>query len=148
MDDAAFREKLKNMAKQSKQTFSRLAHLFSRGGSHRLLGHAPAPSKDNLLLSADPMVEEARDSEEESSEDESGDEEKHSTTKVSRRTGISVADPGCFYPGSRILTFIHPGISGQQEQQKRGIFFCCFTFFSCHKLHKSDKYHEHVQKKI
>jgi hypothetical protein len=79
MDDAAFREKLKNMGKQSKQTFSRLAHLFSRGGgSQRLLGHAPAPSKDNLLLSADPLVEEARDSEE-----ESGDEEKHSTTKVS-----------------------------------------------------------------
>ncbi len=85
MDDAAFREKLKTMGKQSKQTFSRLAHLFSRGGgSQRLLGHAPAPSKDNLLLSADPLVEEARDSDEE----ESGDEEKHSTTKVSQRAGI------------------------------------------------------------
>lgn len=78
MDDAAFREKLKNMGKQSKQTFSRLAHLFSRGqrgGAQRLLGHAPAPSKDNLLLSADPLVEEPRDSDE-------SDEEKHSTTKV------------------------------------------------------------------
>ena len=77
MDDAAFREKLKTMGKQSKQTFSRLAHLFSRqkGGATRLLGHAPAPSKDNLLLSAEPLVEEARDSDE-------SDEEKHSTTKV------------------------------------------------------------------
>jgi hypothetical protein len=91
MDDAAFREKLKNMGKQSKQTFSRLAHLFSRGGgSQRLLGHAPAPSKDNLLLSADPLVEEARDSEE-----ESGDEEKHSTTKVSpehRKSVLRIRD--------------------------------------------------------
>jgi hypothetical protein len=85
MDDAAFREKLKNMGKQSKQTFSRLAHMFSRGGSQRLLGHAPAPSKDNLLLSADPLVEEARDSEEES------DDEKHSTTKVSKRIEISTS---------------------------------------------------------
>lgn len=78
MDDAAFREKLKTMGKQSRQTFSRLAHLFSRQKGHaatRLLGHGPpAPSKDNLLLSAEPLVEEARDSDE-------SDEEKHSTTK-------------------------------------------------------------------
>lgn len=78
MDDAAFREKLKTMGKQSRQTFSRLAHLFSRGqkggAAQRLLGHAPAPSKDNLLMSADPLMEESRDSDE-------SDEEKHSTTK-------------------------------------------------------------------
>jgi hypothetical protein len=97
MDDAAFREKLKNMGKQSRQTFSRLAHMFSRqrGGATRLLGHAaPAPSKDNLLLSAEPLVEEQRDSEE-------SDEEKHSTTKVGSHIQFhqsSVADPGCFIP--------------------------------------------------
>lgn len=64
------------MGKQSKQKFTKLANMFTRqGGPQRLLGHAPAPSKDNLLLSADPLVE-AGDS------DSSDAEEKHSTTKV------------------------------------------------------------------
>jgi len=40
------------------------------------LGHAPAPSKDNLLLNAEPLVN-CRDSEEESE----GEGERHSTTK-------------------------------------------------------------------
>ena len=76
MDDALFKERLKNMGKQSKQKFTKLANMFhGRRGAQRLLGHAPAPSKDNLLLNAEPLVD-ARDS------DSGSDDERHSTTKV------------------------------------------------------------------
>jgi len=75
MDDALFKEKLKNMGKQSKQKFTKLAAMFrQQRGAQRLLGHAPAPSKDNLLLNAEPLVD--------PHESDSGSEdEKHSTTK-------------------------------------------------------------------
>ena len=78
MEDAVFREKLRTMGKSSKAKFSRLATMFSRrgGGAGKLLGHAPAPSRDNLLLNSEPLVN-CRDSEEESE-----GEERHSTTKV------------------------------------------------------------------
>ena len=79
MDDAMFREKLRTMGKSSKAKFTKLATMFSRrasGGAGRMLGQAPAPSKDNLLLNAEPLVN-CRDSEEESE-----GEERHSTTKV------------------------------------------------------------------
>ena len=57
MDEAVFREKLKNMGKTSKRKFSQIASMFSRRkGAKQLLGHAPAPSKDNLLLNAEPLV--------------------------------------------------------------------------------------------
>merc|ERR1711988_935284 len=73
MDDALFREKLKNMGKTSKQKFAKLATLFSRQGlAGRVLGQAPAPSKDNLLLS-DPVAN-VRD-------DSDSEEEGHCTTK-------------------------------------------------------------------
>ena len=49
------------------------------GGAGRMLGQAPAPSKDNLLLNAEPLVN-CRDSDEESE-----GEEKHKTTKVIAR---------------------------------------------------------------
>ena len=66
MDEAVFREKLKNMGKTSKRKFSQKASIFSRRkGAKQLLGHAPAPSKDNLLLNAEPLVNDF-DSEEES----------------------------------------------------------------------------------
>ena len=74
-----FREKLRTMGKSSKAKFTKLATMFSRrapGGAGRMLGQAPAPSKDNLLLNAEPLVN-CRDSEEESE-----GEERHSTTKV------------------------------------------------------------------
>lgn len=76
MDDAMFREKLRTMGKSSKAKFTKLATMFSRrGAGSRMLGHAPAPSKDNLLLNAEPLVA-CRDSGEESE-----GEERHSTTK-------------------------------------------------------------------
>merc|ERR1712032_617040 len=78
MDDAMFREKLRTMGKSSKAKFTKLATMFSRRGgvgAGRMLGQAPAPSKDNLLLNAEPLVN-CRDSEEESE-----GEERHSTTK-------------------------------------------------------------------
>ena len=74
-----FREKLRTMGKSSKAKFTKLATMFSRRGgvgAGRMLGQAPAPSKDNLLLNAEPLVN-CRDSEEESE-----GEERHSTTKV------------------------------------------------------------------
>ena len=77
MDDALFREKLKNMGKTSKQKFAKIATMFSRQrGVGRVLGHAPAPSKDNLLLAGDPVAHQRL-------EDSDTDEESHCTTKVS-----------------------------------------------------------------
>jgi hypothetical protein len=55
MMDEEFREKLKNMGKTSKRKFAQLASMFSRRKSKQLLG---APSKDNLLLNAEPLVNE------------------------------------------------------------------------------------------
>ena len=88
MDDAMFREKLRTMGKSSKAKFTKLATMFSRrapnmGGAGRMLGQAPAPSKDNLLLNAEPLVN-CRDSDEESE-----GEEKHKTTKVTARKNLS-----------------------------------------------------------
>ena len=68
-----FREKLRTMGKSSKAKFTKLATMFSRrapGGAGRMLGQAPAPSKDNLLLNAEPLVN-CRDSEEEAGSDRS-----------------------------------------------------------------------------
>ena len=74
MDDALFREKLKTMGKTSKQKFSKLATMFSRQrGASRVLGQAPAPSKDNLLLNADPVAN--------TREDTDSEEDSHCTTK-------------------------------------------------------------------
>ena len=58
MDDAMFREKLKNMGKSSKQKFAKLATMFSRQrGVSRVLGQSgQAPSKDNLLLNTEPAA--------------------------------------------------------------------------------------------
>lgn len=77
MDEAAFREKLKNMGKTSKRKFAQMASMFSargRGGGKgaKLLGHAPAPSKDNLLLDAEPLV----------NDDDSDDERTKQATKT------------------------------------------------------------------
>ena len=48
MDDALFKEKLRNMGKQSKQKFTKLASMFhGRRGAQRLLGQAPAPRNGN-----------------------------------------------------------------------------------------------------
>ena len=73
MDDAVFKEKLKNMGKSSKQKFAKLAMIFRQRGGSRILGHGPAPSKDNLLLDAEHYVEQ---------QDSDSEDEKHSTTKV------------------------------------------------------------------
>ena len=47
------------MGKTSKRKFAQLASVFSRRkGAKEMLGHAPAPSNDNLLLNADPILAE------------------------------------------------------------------------------------------
>ena len=82
-EDAVFREKLKNMGKSSKQKFAKLATMFSRQkGVSRVLGHAPAPSRDNLLLNADPAAHSRR------LEESDSEEEGHCTTKVSHCSGL------------------------------------------------------------
>lgn len=51
-DEAAFKERLKNMGKLSRKKFAQLSRMFSRGGSRRS-GSARAPSRgppDSLLL--------------------------------------------------------------------------------------------------
>ena len=51
MDDALFKEKLRNMGKQSKQKFTKLASMFhGRRGAQRLLGQAPAPRNGNEFI--------------------------------------------------------------------------------------------------
>lgn len=77
MDDAVFREKLKNMGKSSKQKFAKLATMFSRQrGVSRVLGQSgQAPSKDNLLLNTEPAANTRR------LEDSDSEEEGHCTTK-------------------------------------------------------------------
>ena len=51
MDDALFKEKLRNMGKQSKQKFTKLASMFhGRRGAQRLLGQAPAPRNGNDII--------------------------------------------------------------------------------------------------
>ena len=89
-----FREKLRTMGKSSKAKFTKLATMFSRrapnmGGAGRMLGQAPAPSKDNLLLNAEPLVN-CRDSDEESE-----GEEKHKTTKVIAREKLILHHQSC-----------------------------------------------------
>ncbi|CAB4068595.1 unnamed protein product [Lepeophtheirus salmonis] len=60
MDEAIFREKLKNMGKTSKKKFSQLASMFSRRKNiaKSMLGTSSAPSNDNLLLGAESLVNE------------------------------------------------------------------------------------------
>merc|ERR1719373_460020 len=72
MDEAMFREKLKTMGKTSKRKFAQLASVFSsrRKGAKEMLGHAPAPSNDNLLLNADPILAEDELGNGDDSEDE------------------------------------------------------------------------------
>ncbi len=50
------------------------------------------------------------------------------------------------YPGSRILSFTHPGSRIQKQQQKRGVKLCC----NSHKFHKIVNYFifEMLKKKI
>ena len=55
MDEAIFREKLKNMGQKSKRKFSQLAGMFSRRkGAKQLLNQTP---DDNLLLNDEPFVQ-------------------------------------------------------------------------------------------
>ncbi len=77
MDEAIFKEKLKNMGKSSKRKFSQMASLFSRRkGAKQLLGNAPAPSNDDLLLNAEPLV----------CQDDSDDEKDAEETTSSSKT--------------------------------------------------------------
>ena len=56
MDEAVFREKLKNMGQKSKRKFSQLAGMFSRRkGAKQLLNHQTPD--DNLLLNDEPFVQ-------------------------------------------------------------------------------------------
>ena len=77
MLDDEFRDKLKNMGKTSKKKFSQLAAIFSRRKS-AAKQYLAAPSKDNLLLNAEPLVNE-----------EDSDTEQDTTTSNSNNSGKS-----------------------------------------------------------
>lgn len=83
LDDELFRDKLKNMGKTSKKKFSQLAAIFSRrkSAAKQLLGgHAGAgPSKDNLLLNAEPLVNEDDSDTEEDNTNTNGKKQKTPT---------------------------------------------------------------------
>ena len=111
-----FREKLRTMGKSSKAKFTKLATMFSRrapnmGGAGRMLGQAPAPSKDNLLLNAEPLVN-CRDSDEESE-----GEEKHKTTKVIARSKYSnVVNISFVSIGMCIMPTFNSDLQGRKYQ--------------------------------
>ncbi|TRY78605.1 hypothetical protein TCAL_06457 [Tigriopus californicus] len=80
MDEALFREKLRNMGKSSKRKFTQLAGMFSRRkGNRPFLGATGAPSKDNLLLNSDSLTGADED-------DEDGLESEGNTPEMSRKT--------------------------------------------------------------
>ncbi|XP_004932290.1 CUE domain-containing protein 1 isoform X1 [Bombyx mandarina] len=61
-DEAAFKERLKNMGKLSRKKFAQLSRMFTRGGSRRA-GGAKAPSRgppDSLLLQEEHSDDEDR----------------------------------------------------------------------------------------
>ncbi|CAB3375072.1 Hypothetical predicted protein [Cloeon dipterum] len=68
-EDAIFKERIRNMGKMSKKKFAQLARVFTRtrkrggvgGGAKGILNQGPAPSHDNLLLNAEPLIEEEDD---------------------------------------------------------------------------------------
>lgn len=80
MDEAVFREKLRNMGKSSKRKFTQLAGMFSRRkGNRPFLGATGAPSKDNLLLNSDSLTGADED-------DEDDVESNGNTPEMSRKT--------------------------------------------------------------
>lgn len=61
MEEADFKEKLKNMSKTSRRKFAQLASIFSsrrKGGAKQLLGHSGGPSKDHLMINAELLINE------------------------------------------------------------------------------------------
>jgi hypothetical protein len=67
---------------------------------------------------------------------------------VSSSVALRIRD---VYPGSRILSFTHPGSRIQKQQQKSGVKKnSCHTFLCSHKFHKIENYFsfEVLKKKI
>ncbi|XP_046395945.1 uncharacterized protein LOC124163223 isoform X2 [Ischnura elegans] len=71
-EDALFKERLKNMGKVSRKKFAQLARVFTgrkkrsgsgAGGAKHILSQGPAPSRDNLLLNAEPLLPDEDDDE-------------------------------------------------------------------------------------
>ncbi|XP_071443742.1 CUE domain-containing protein 1 isoform X2 [Hetaerina americana] len=72
-EDALFKERLRNMGKVSRKKFAQLARVFTgrkkrsgsgAGGAKHILSQGPAPSRDNLLLNAEPLLPDEDDDEE------------------------------------------------------------------------------------
>ncbi|XP_066998296.1 CUE domain-containing protein 1 [Anabrus simplex] len=68
-EDALFKERLRNMGKMSRKKFAQLARVFTRrkkrSSAKTILSQGPAPSRDNLLLNAEPLLDEEEDEEDE-----------------------------------------------------------------------------------
>ncbi|XP_049806676.1 CUE domain-containing protein 1 [Schistocerca nitens] len=64
-EDDIFRERLRNMGKMSRKKFAQLARVFTRrkkrSSAKAILSQGPAPSRDNLLLNAEPLLDDDDD---------------------------------------------------------------------------------------
>ncbi|KDR15443.1 CUE domain-containing protein 1 [Zootermopsis nevadensis] len=64
-EDALFKERLRNMGKMSRKKFAQLARVFTRrkkrSSAKNILSQGPAPSRDNLLLNAEPLLDDDDD---------------------------------------------------------------------------------------
>ena len=103
MDSDEFRDKLKNMGKTSKKKFAQMAAMFSRrkNSAKHFLGHAAgAPSKDNLLLHAEPLVNEEDSDTEDFDAKNPGFDSRQSHHKHHREDDDSNGDRG----GSKLKT--------------------------------------------
>ena len=103
MDSDEFRDKLKNMGKTSKKKFAQMAAMFSRrkSAAKSFLGSAAAPSKDNLLLHAEPLVNEEDSDTEDFDAKNPGFESR--TSHHTQREGDSSGDRGSS-GGSKLKT--------------------------------------------
>ncbi|GLH12018.1 Putative cue domain-containing protein 1 [Gryllus bimaculatus] len=67
-EEALFRERLRNMGKMSRKKFAQLARVFTRrkkrSSAKNILSQGPAPSKDNLLLNAEPLLDDEEEEDE------------------------------------------------------------------------------------
>ena len=102
MDSDEFRDKLKNMGKTSKKKFAQMASMFSRrkSAAKQFLDAAAAPSKDNLLLHAEPLVNEEDSDTEDFDAKNPGFDSRQSHHKHHREDDDSNGDRG----GSKLKT--------------------------------------------
>jgi len=70
--------KLSSILSVSRKKFAQLARVFTRrkkrSSAKNILSQGPAPSRDNLLLNAEPLLDDIDDDDEDDDDDDSGPE--------------------------------------------------------------------------